>query len=43
MSTGRAPWAGSAEAQASGRAPGAAEPLELGKDMTWEPLRPEAV
>ncbi len=37
------PWAGWAEAQASGRAPGATNRWNAGKDMTWEPLRPEAV
>jgi ATP-dependent DNA ligase len=37
------PWAGWAEAQASGRAPGAMNRWNAGKDMTWEPLRPEAV
>jgi ATP-dependent DNA ligase len=37
------PWAGWAEAQAEGRAPGAMNRWNAGKDMTWEPLRPEAV
>jgi ATP-dependent DNA ligase len=37
------PWAGWAEAQADGRAPGAQNRWNAGKDMTWEPLRPEAV
>jgi ATP-dependent DNA ligase len=37
------PWAGWAEAQASGRAPGGTNRWNAGKDMTWEPLRPEAV
>jgi ATP-dependent DNA ligase len=37
------PWAGWAEAQTSGRAPGAMNRWNAGKDMTWEPLRPEAV
>jgi ATP-dependent DNA ligase len=39
------PWAGWAEAQATatGRAPGGTNRWNAGKDMTWEPLRPEAV
>jgi ATP-dependent DNA ligase len=37
------PWAGWAEAQAAGRAPGSMNRWNAGKDMTWEPLRPEAV
>ncbi len=37
------PWAGWAEAQAEGRAPGGTNRWNAGKDMTWEPLRPEAV
>jgi ATP-dependent DNA ligase len=37
------PWAGWAEAQAAGRAPGHMNRWNAGKDMTWEPLRPEAV
>jgi ATP-dependent DNA ligase len=37
------PWAGWAEAQASGRAPGAMNRWNAGKDMTWEPVRPESV
>ena len=39
------PWAGWAEAQASagGRAPGGMNRWNAGKDMTWEPLRPDAV
>lgn len=37
------PWAGWAEAQAEGRAPGAMNRWNAGKDMTWEPLRPETV
>jgi ATP-dependent DNA ligase len=37
------PWAGWADAQASGRAPGGTNRWNAGKDMTWEPLRPEAV
>ncbi|HTU39243.1 MAG TPA: ATP-dependent DNA ligase [Acidimicrobiales bacterium] len=37
------PWAGWAEAQAEGRAPGAMNRWNAGKDMTWEPLRPDAV
>jgi ATP-dependent DNA ligase len=37
------PWAGWAEAQAEGRAPGAMNRWNAGKDMTWEPLRPESV
>ncbi len=37
------PWAGWADAQAAGRAPGGANRWNAGKDMTWEPLRPEAV
>jgi ATP-dependent DNA ligase len=37
------PWAGWAEAQTSGRAPGGGNRWNAGKDMTWEPLRPELV
>jgi ATP-dependent DNA ligase len=37
------PWAGWAEAQAAGRAPGAMNRWNARKDMTWEALRPEAV
>ena len=37
------PWAGWAEAQTAGRAPGGGNRWNAGKDMTWEPLRPEAV
>jgi ATP-dependent DNA ligase len=37
------PWAGWAAAQAAGRAPGGTNRWNAGKDMTWEPLRPEAV
>jgi ATP-dependent DNA ligase len=37
------PWAGWAEAQTSGRAPGGMNRWNAGKDMTWEPLRPEVV
>ncbi len=37
------PWADWAEAQAAGRAPGATNRWNAGKDMTWEALRPEAV
>jgi ATP-dependent DNA ligase len=37
------PWAGWAEAQASGRAPGRMNRWNAGKDMTWEPLRPDRV
>jgi ATP-dependent DNA ligase len=37
------PWAGWAEAQTSGRAPGGMNRWNAGKDMTWEPVRPEAV
>ena len=37
------PWAGWAEAQAAGRAPGGTNRWNAGKDMTWEPVRPEAV
>jgi ATP-dependent DNA ligase len=37
------PWAGWAEAQAEGRAPGATNRWNAGKDMTWEAVRPEAV
>ena len=36
------PWAGWAEAQTAGRAPGGGNRWNAGKDMTWEPLRPEA-
>ncbi len=35
------PWAGWAET--AGRAPGAMNRWNAGKDMSWEPLRPEAV
>ena len=37
------PWAGWADAQAAGRAPGGGNRWNAGKDMTWEPLRPEMV
>lgn len=37
------PWAGWAEAQATGRAPGGMNRWNAGKDMTWEPVRPESV
>jgi len=37
------PWAGWASAQAEGRAPGRTNRWNAGKDMTWEPLRPELV
>jgi ATP-dependent DNA ligase len=37
------PWAGWAEAQAEGRAPGAANRWNAKKDMSWEPVRPEPV
>jgi ATP-dependent DNA ligase len=37
------PWRGWAEAQAEGRAPGAMNRWNAGKDMTWEAVRPEAV
>jgi ATP-dependent DNA ligase len=37
------PWAGWAEALTGGRAPGAGNRWNAGKDMTWEPLRAEAV
>jgi ATP-dependent DNA ligase len=37
------PWAGWADAQAAGRAPGGGNRWNAGKDMTWEPLRPDAV
>jgi ATP-dependent DNA ligase len=37
------PWGGWAEAQATGRAPGGGNRWNAGKDMTWEPLRAEAV
>ena len=37
------PWAGWAEAQTAGRAPGGGNRWNAGKDMTWEPLRPETV
>jgi ATP-dependent DNA ligase len=37
------PWAGWAEAQTTGRAPGGGNRWNAGKDMTWEPLRAEAV
>ncbi len=37
------PWAGWADAQATGRAPRGTNRWNAGKDMTWEPLRPEAV
>jgi len=37
------PWAGWATAQAEGRAPGRTNRWNAGKDMTWEPVRPELV
>ena len=37
------PWAGWATAQAEGRAPGRTNRWNAGKDMTWEPVRPERV
>ncbi|HXZ62174.1 MAG TPA: ATP-dependent DNA ligase [Acidimicrobiales bacterium] len=37
------PWAGWASAQAQGRAPGRTNRWNAGKDMTWEPVRPELV
>jgi ATP-dependent DNA ligase len=37
------PWARWAEAQTTGRAPGGGNRWNAGKDMTWEPLRAEAV
>jgi ATP-dependent DNA ligase len=37
------PWAGWADAQAAGRAPGGGNRWNAGKDMTWEPLRAETV
>ncbi|HVT41494.1 MAG TPA: ATP-dependent DNA ligase [Acidimicrobiales bacterium] len=37
------PWAGWAEAQASGRAPGGMNRWNAKKDMTWEPVRAESV
>jgi ATP-dependent DNA ligase len=37
------PWAGWADAQAAGRPPGGGNRWNAGKDMTWEPLRAEAV
>jgi len=37
------PWGGWADAQAAGRAPGGGNRWNAGKDMTWSPLRPEAV
>jgi len=37
------PWASWADAQAAGRAPGGTNRWSAGKDMTWEPVRPEAV
>jgi len=39
------PWAdwAEAEAQASGRLPGAQSRWNAGKDLTWEPLRPDLV
>ena len=37
------PWAGWADAQAAGRAPGGGNRWNAGKDMTWEPVRAEAV
>ncbi len=37
------PWAGWAEASAEGRMPGAASRWNSGKDLSWEPLRPELV
>jgi ATP-dependent DNA ligase len=37
------PWAGWAEAVASGRMPGGQSRWSAGKDLSWEPLRPELV
>ena len=37
------PWAGWADAQAAGRAPGGGNRWNAGKDMTWEPVRAESV
>ena len=37
------PWAGWAEEQTNGRMPGAASRWNSGKDLSWEPLRPELV
>jgi ATP-dependent DNA ligase len=37
------PWAGWAEAMASGRMPGGQSRWSAGKDLSWEPLRPELV
>jgi ATP-dependent DNA ligase len=37
------PWAGWAEAQASGRMPGGQSRWNAGKDLSWEPLRAELV
>jgi ATP-dependent DNA ligase len=37
------PWAEWANAQSAGRAPGAQNRWNAGKDMTWEPLRLESV
>lgn len=37
------PWAGWAEGAASGRMPGAQSRWSAGKDLSWEPLRPELV
>ncbi len=37
------PWAGWATAQAEGRAPGRTNRWNAGKDMRWEPVRPELV
>ncbi len=37
------PWAGWADAQAAGRAPGGGNRWNAGKDMTWEPLRADMV
>jgi ATP-dependent DNA ligase len=37
------PWAGWAEMSASGRMPGGQSRWSQGKDLSWEPLRPELV
>jgi ATP-dependent DNA ligase len=37
------PWTGWAEAQADGRMPGGQSRWSAGKDLSWEPLRPERV
>jgi ATP-dependent DNA ligase len=37
------PWAGWAEGSAGGRMPGAQSRWSAGKDLSWEPLRPELV